>query len=73
MDLLNEFQNNEYTREAVKKFFYEELDKKILDMAFKGEDVTAVAQAKLVIEDSFLELEERYTKKKVVDKINEAR
>lgn len=72
-NLLNQFTNDEHTREAVKAFFLAELDKLALEKVYEGKDTTGIKDAKETIERSFIELKELYSKKKVVQNINYAR
>lgn len=69
MNLLNQFSNDEHTREAVKSFLLAELDKHALELVYDGKDVKGIADAKKVIEQSFIELKELYEKveKKLVN------
>lgn len=73
IDLLNNFQNDEHTREAVKAFFFQEMDKYALEMVYNMEDTLAIAEAKKVIERAFVQLGETYSRKKVKEIINKAR
>lgn len=70
---LNQFYNDEHTREAVKQFLIDQLDKLALERVYSGEDVKGIADAKETIEKSFIELKELYGKDKVVKTINQAR
>ena len=71
--MLNQFYNDEKTREAVKEFFFEQLDKLALEQVYEGKDTQGVKTAKEAIERSFIELRELYEKKKQVNNVNEAR
>ena len=73
MDLLNEFQNDEFTRDAVKTFMLERLDKIALERVYLKQDTTAIATAREVILTSFQELSEKYDKTKIVETTNTAR
>lgn len=73
MNLLNQFYNDEYTREAVIKFLLEQLDKLALERVYAGEDVKGIADARETLARSFTELRELYSKDKVVQVINQAR
>ena len=72
MDLLNQFFNDEHTREAVKAFFLAELDRLALERVYDGKDTTGIKDAKETIERSFIELKELYEKNKEVKNINYA-
>lgn len=73
MNPLNKFQNDEFTREAVKTFFLERLDKLALERVYNKESTEGVADAKEVIENSFIELKELYSPNKKVEIVNRAR
>lgn len=64
MDLLNQFYNDEHTREAVKQFLLERLDGEALKRVYKGENTQGIADAQQVIVEAFGELQERYQFKK---------
>jgi len=71
--ILNQFQNDEYTREAVKSFFLDQLDKVALERVYDKGDTTGIADARQVIEKAFVELKELYSPDKKVDLVNLAR
>lgn len=71
--LLNNFHNDEHTREAVKDFFLQELDKYALEKVYKKEDTKSIAEAKETIERAFSELHELFNKRKEVEVVNKAR
>ena len=71
--LLNNFYNDEHTREAVKEFFLQELDKYALEKVYAKEETKNIAEAKEVIEQAFSELHELFSKRKEVEVINKAR
>lgn len=73
MNPLNQFQNDEHIREAVKSFFLEQLDKVALNRVYNKESTEGIADAKEVIENSFVELQELYSPKKNVHVVNRAR
>jgi len=62
---LNQFHNDKHTREAVKEFFFSELDKLALERVYAGGDVIGIADAKELLERSFIELRELYEKDKI--------
>lgn len=70
---LNKFHNDEYTREAVKSFLFEQLDKVALERVYNKESTEGIADAKQVIENSFTELKELYSPNKKVEIVNKAR
>lgn len=61
---LSIFQNDEYLREAVKQFFLQQADKVALEYVFERKNTLAVADAKDIIEEVFIELSELYGKDK---------
>jgi len=73
MDLLNQFQNDEHTREAVFKFLLEQLNVMALERVYSGEDVKGIADARDAIKRAFIELQELYGKDKIIKNINHAR
>ena len=73
MDLLNQFYNDEHTREAVREFFLKELDKLALEQVYGGQETSGIKDAREVIERSFIELKELYGKNKEAKNINPAR
>ena len=64
---LNTFQNDEYTREAVKGFFFAQLDKFAIEAVYERKDTKSIADAKDVLEKAFTELNELYGKKREVE------
>ncbi len=72
-NFLNQFHNDEHTREAVKAFFLEQLDKLALEKVYEGKDTAGIKNAKETIERSFIELKELYGKDKIINSVNEAR
>jgi hypothetical protein len=62
--LLNTFQNEPHTREAVKEFMFAQLDKVALERVYERGDTQSIADAKEVIENVFIELKELYGKDK---------
>ena len=70
---LNQFYNDEHTREAVKAFFLAQLDKMALEKVFEGLDTHGIKDAKETIERSFIELGELYGKNKKPNITNQAR
>ena len=72
-NFLNQFYNDEHTREAVKAFFLEQLDKLALEKVYSGKETTGIKDAKETIERAFIELKELYSQEKPIKNINEAR
>ena len=72
-NFLNQFYNDEHTREAVKAFFLEQLDKLALEKVYSGKETTGIKDAKETIERAFIELKELYSQEKTIKNINEAR
>lgn len=54
------FQKDEHTREAVRGFILDTLDKYALERLYEREDASHIADAKEVIETVFIELGELY-------------
>lgn len=73
MDNLNRFYQDENLREDVKTFFLEELNKLALERVYNNKETRGIADAKEIIEKSFIELQERYGKRKKVEVINQSR
>ena len=73
MELLNQFYNDEYTREAVKSFLLKQLDEVALERVYDGEDTKGIADAKETIEKAFIEMKELYGKEQKPNTINQAR
>ena len=71
--MLNQFYNDENTREEVKSFFLAELDKLALEKVYEGQDTKGIKDAKEAIERAFTELKELYGKEKKPDNTNPAR
>jgi hypothetical protein len=71
--LLNQFYNDEHTREEVKEFLFQTLDKYALEKVYKKEDTKSIAEAKETIEQAFSELQDLYAPKKKMEVINPAR
>lgn len=63
--LLNQFQNDEHIREAVKEFMYKQLDVYALEAVYAGKDTKGIANAKQAITDAFTVLAGLYDPKKV--------
>ncbi|OGL46466.1 MAG: hypothetical protein A2W05_07115 [Candidatus Schekmanbacteria bacterium RBG_16_38_10] len=72
-NFLNQFYNDEHTREAVKAFFLEQLDKLALEKVYSGEETTGIKDAKETIERAFIELKELYGKDIKINSVNQAR
>ena len=70
---LNQFYNDEYTREAVKSFLLKQLDEVALERVYDGEDTKGIADAKETIEKAFVEMKELYGKEQKPNTINQAR
>ena len=72
-NLLNQFHNDEHTREAVRAFFLEQLDRLALEKVYSGKETTGIKDAKETIERSFIELKELYGKDVKINSVNQAR
>ena len=72
-NFLNQFYNDEHTREAVKAFFLEQLDRLALEKVYSGEETTGIKDAKETIERAFIELKELYGKDIKINSVNQAR
>lgn len=59
---LRNFYANENERETVKAFLIEVLKEMAVEMAFEGESVTGIREARLLITKAFDKLEEVYGK-----------
>lgn len=66
MDLLHQFYDDSYTRDAVKEFLLKELDRIALEKVYEKKDTQGIADAKETIERAFTELKEKYEQKKKV-------
>lgn len=60
MDILRTFQGDTTTKEALKDFFYESIDREALDKLYKGEDVSHLKDAREFITKCFNDLDETY-------------
>lgn len=58
---LNQFQNDNNTREAVKEFLLKQLDLYALDAVYNKEDTAGIADAKNAIIKAFSELHNLYS------------
>lgn len=63
-NLIKQFYDDIHTREAVKEFFNETLNKLALERVYKKEETMGIADAKEVIELAFIELRNLYENKK---------
>lgn len=73
MDILHQFYDDSYTRDAVKKFLLEELDRYALEKVYEKKDTHGIADAKESIDRAFTELQEMYEQNKRVEVVNEAK
>jgi len=74
MKSLLAFYNDKDQKENVYNYLIEELEKEALKRVFAKEDVTAVADAKEIIDEAFENLEVLFNKKvETKDKPNQAR
>lgn len=73
MDTLNQFYNDEHTREDVKSFILGELDRYALELVYERGDTKGIADAKEAISRAFIELGDKYGQKKKVEVVNRAR
>lgn len=64
--LLNNFHNDTHTRDAVKEFLFEYLNKVALERVFSKESTEGIADAKEIIEEAFIELKELFDIEKKV-------
>lgn len=60
--LLGQFYANDPQREAVKEFFVDMLKELAVEKAFAGEDTLGIAEAKQVIDNAFVRLDQTYGK-----------
>ena len=58
---LNQFQNDNNTREAVKEFLFKMLDEYALNAVYAGEDTKGIADAKNALLKAFSELHNLYS------------
>lgn len=72
-NLLKQFNNDEHTREAVRAFLHNILQKKAIERVFDREETKDLADAKDVIDEAFTELHELYSDDKDKPVINKAR
>ncbi len=74
MTSLLQFYNDKDTKENVYNYLIQELEKEAIKRVFEKEDVSAVADAKEIIDNAFANLEVLFDKKAEKKKpINEAR
>lgn len=62
--LLIQFQNDAHTRETVREFMLAQLDKLALEYVYEQKDTKGIAEARNVIENTFVELKELYSQDK---------
>jgi hypothetical protein len=72
-NLLKQFHRDEHTREAVRTFLNNVLQKKAVERVFGREETKDLADAKDVIDEAFTELHELYADDKEEKVINKAR
>lgn len=60
MELLQQFYNNKALRLEVEKFLQDTVRQNALDKLFKGQDATAAAEAKKVVDKAFSSLREMF-------------
>ena len=58
--LLIQFQNDAHTRETVREFMLAQLDKLALEYVYEQKDTKGIAEARNVIENTFIELKEEF-------------
>lgn len=68
--LLIQFQNDAHTRETVREFMLAQLDKTALEYVYEQKDTKPIAEAKKVIEQTFIELKELYSQDKKKETYN---
>lgn len=74
MNPLQQFQNDKFTRDEVINFIHNFIDNQALTKLYKKEDVSAVAEARELIDSAFSELENQYgIKNKTTKSVNKAR
>jgi len=67
-DLLNRFYNDEHTREELVSFLHDFIDSEGLKRIYNKEDVSAVADARDLIDLAFSELQNQYAPKQKTPK-----
>ena len=73
-DLLQQFQNDKFLRDELINFLHNFIDNQALTKLYKKEDVSAVAEARELIDSAFSELENQYgIKEKATKPVNKAR
>lgn len=72
-DYLKLFYEQEVLREVVKQFFFDTLDEEVLKRAYKEGDVEGYKEAREVIKQVFIKLNQEYAKEKSKQKENPAR
>jgi len=73
-NLLDVFNGDRNTKEALKEFMLSVIEQEALGRMFKGEDVSHIKDAKLLLDKTFQELENAFTiKQKSRETTNQAR
>ena len=73
-NLLDVFNGDRNTKEALKEFMLSVIEQEALERMFKGEDVSHIKDAKLLLDKTFEELENAFTiKQKPRETTNQAR
>jgi len=73
-NLLDVFNGDRNTKEALKEFMLSVIEQEALERMFKGEDVSHIKDAKLLLDKTFEELENAFTiKSKPRETTNQAR
>ncbi len=73
MDYLKNFYDQENLREEVKAYFFRVLDEEVLKQAYKEGNVTGYKEARQVIKQAFIKLNNEYGKEETKQKDNPAR
>lgn len=60
---------NDFLREELKKYFFEYIDKKIIDSVKKGESLEHITKSYILIEDIFKKLDSEFSQKKEKENI----
>lgn len=73
MEILNQFYNDEFTREEVKGFLKKTLNEYALEKVYAKEETKHIAEAFKVIDDAFDEMGRLYGRQKVAEQVNKGR
>lgn len=71
--ILQQFQNDEPMREAVRQHFLLMLDKLALERVYSKQNTSDISAAKETIDKAFIELKEQYGKEDKTKVVNKAR